>query len=176
MVDKDNTVIVWTANRDDPPVTSNTTLDFTKDGKLLLRTEQGQKQLIATSATDPVSYAAVLDSGNFVLYDKDSKMIWHSFDYPTDTILGNQTLFNGGQLSSSLNKSDHSTGRFQLKMQSDGNLVLYPATSKNDVGDAYWATNTYGLGFNLHLNSTGRRLSFLLGSVSALLLEIYIGL
>ncbi|KAK4576050.1 hypothetical protein RGQ29_026846 [Quercus rubra] len=155
LVGKDNTIIVWTENRDDPPVTSNTTLDFTKDGKLLLRTEQGQKQLIATSATYPVSFAAVLDSGNFALYDKDSKIIWQSFDYPTDTILGGQTLFNGGQLSSSLNKSDHSTGRFHLSMQSDGNLVLYPATSKDDVGDAYWATYNYGLGFNLHLNSTG---------------------
>ena len=142
LVGKDNTTIVWTFNRDDPPVTSNPMLDFTKDGKLLLINEQEQKQLIATSATDPVSYAAMLDSGNFVLYDKDSKMIWQSFDYPTDTILGGQTLYNRGQLSSSSNKSDHSTGRFHLRMQSDGNLVLYRETSKDDVESAYWSTKT----------------------------------
>ena len=157
LVGKDNTTIVWTFNRDDPPVTSNPMLDFTQDGKLLLINEQEQKQLIATSATDPVSYAAMLDSGNFVLYDKDSKMIWQSFDYPTDTILGGQTLYNRDQLSSSSNKSDHSTGRFHLRMQSDGNLVLYPATSKDDVETAYWSTKTYGFGFSLqlYLNSTG---------------------
>ena len=98
-VDKDNTTILWTTNRDDPPVTSKSMLDFTRDGKILLRTEQGQKQLIVTSATDPVSYAAMLDTGNFVLYDKDYKIIGQSFGYPIDTILGGQTLFTGGNCS-----------------------------------------------------------------------------
>ena len=45
-VGKDNTTIVRTANRDDAPVTSKSMLDFTRDGKILLRTQQGQKQLI----------------------------------------------------------------------------------------------------------------------------------
>ena len=74
----------------------------------------------------------MLDSRNLVLYDKDSKFIWQSFDYPTDTILGDQALFTGGQLLSSLSESDHSTGRFHLVMQFDGNLVSYPANSQND--------------------------------------------
>jgi hypothetical protein len=73
LVSEDNTTVVWTANRDDPPLNSKSILYFTKDGKLLLQTEQGQKQLIATGAKDPVSYAAMLDSGNFVIYDKDFK-------------------------------------------------------------------------------------------------------
>ena len=74
----------------------------------------------------------MLDSGNFVLYDKDSKFIWQSFDYPTDTILGDQALFTEGQLLSSLSESDHSTGRFHLVMLFDGNLISYPANSQND--------------------------------------------
>ncbi|KAM4092362.1 hypothetical protein ACB094_06G033600 [Castanea mollissima] len=158
LVGMDNKTVVWTANRDDPPVTSKAKLEFTKDGKLLLITEQGQKRLIASSATNSVSHAAMLDSGNFVLYNKDSKFIWQSFDYPTDTILGNQTLFTGGQLLSSLSENDHSTGRFHLVMQSDGNLVSYPANSGDAVSDAYWSTDTYsGNGFNIHLylNASG---------------------
>ena len=155
---KDKTTVDWTANSDDPAVTSKSMLDFTRDGKILLRTEQGQKQLIVTSATDPVSYAVMLDTGNFVLYDKDSKIIWQSFDYPTDTILGGQTLFTGGQLFSSLTQSDHLTGQFHLKMQPDGNLVLYPVTSEDTPADAYWYTTTFGNGFkfNLYLNDAGR--------------------
>ena len=149
--------VVWTANRDNPPVNSKAMLDFTRDGKILLRPEQGGEQLIA-SVKDQVSYAAMLDNGNFVLCDKDSKMIWQSFDYPTDTILGGQTLFAGTQLLSSLNKSDHSSGRFHLKMQSDGNLVLYPTNSGDTAGDAYWETGTLSNGFkyNLFLNYTGQ--------------------
>ncbi|KAL0000773.1 hypothetical protein SO802_014554 [Lithocarpus litseifolius] len=158
LVGMDNKTVVWTANRDDPPVTSKAKLEFTMDGKLLLITEQGQKHLIPSSATNSVSHAAMLDSGNFVLYNKDSKFIWQSFHYPTDTILGGQTLFTGGQLLSSLNESDHSTGRFHLVMQSDGNLVSYPANSGDAVSDAYWSTDTYsGNGFNIHLylNASG---------------------
>ena len=79
-IGKDNTTVDWTENRDDPPVTSKSMLDFTRDSKILLRTEQGQKQLIVTSATDPVSYAAMLDTGNFVLYDKDSKIRLYSLE------------------------------------------------------------------------------------------------
>ena len=51
LVDIDNNItVVWTANRDDPPVTSNATLKLTKSGKLLLKTdEQGKKKPITTS-------------------------------------------------------------------------------------------------------------------------------
>ena len=43
-------------------------------------------------------------------------------------------------------------------MQSDGNLVSYPANSGDAVPDAYWSTDTYsGNGFNIHLylNASG---------------------
>ncbi|XP_023901211.2 G-type lectin S-receptor-like serine/threonine-protein kinase LECRK3 [Quercus suber] len=143
LVSQDNRTVVWTANRDDPLVTSNAMVYFNRDGKLVLRTEQGQEQFIASSAKESVSYAAMLDSGNFVLYDTDNKAIWQSFENPTDTILGGQTVSSGSQLYSSLNKSDHSTGKFYLRMQPDGNLVLYPATSEDNPPDAYWVSDTY---------------------------------
>ena len=51
-IDHNNFKVVWTANRDDPPVTSNaTTLDLTKSGKLLLKTdEQGKEKPIGTTS------------------------------------------------------------------------------------------------------------------------------
>ncbi|KAG7982939.1 hypothetical protein I3843_04G078900 [Carya illinoinensis] len=153
----DKRIVVWTAFRDDPPLTSNVNLNFT-EGKILWRTEQGQEKSIAGATA--AAYASMLDSGNFVLYDKDSKIIWQSFDHPTDTILGGQTLFNRGRLVSSLTESDHSTGRFNLEMQLDGNLVLYPANTANTPGDAYWSTGTDFCGNSkcqlvLYLNNTG---------------------
>ena len=62
--------IIWTANRDDPPVSSNASLDLTRDGKLLLKIEQGIENLIP-QMLDPalVVSAAMLDSGNFVLVE-----------------------------------------------------------------------------------------------------------
>jgi hypothetical protein len=121
MVNQPENITVWTANRDSPPVSSNTTLNLTRDG-LLLRTEQGEENLIANSSY-PADSASMHDSGDFVLYDNSSYVIWESFDFPTDTILGGQNLSNN--LVSSVSRSDHSSGRFYLTMQGDGNLVSY---------------------------------------------------
>jgi tRNA A-37 threonylcarbamoyl transferase component Bud32 len=150
------TVVVWTAIRDGQPITSNAsaTLELTKDGMLLSGTE------LITNAKGSVSCAAMLDNGNFVLFDKGSNItVWQSFDHPTDTILGGQSLFAGGQLFSSLNKSDQypTRSRFHLKMQDDGNLVLYPTNTAERSDDAYWSSGTqgYGFKFSLYLNITG---------------------
>ena len=53
----------------------------------------------------PATSAAMLDSGNFVLYDNDSNVIWESFDFPTDTILGGQNLSSKELVSSVYIKS-----------------------------------------------------------------------
>ena len=153
LIGKHNKTVVWAApNRDDPLITSNTTLEFSTEGMLILKSERGQQNLIANEICS-VSYATMLDSGNFVLYDKDSKKVWQSFEHPTDTILGVQTLFAGAQLTS--------TGsRLHLRMQDDGNLVLYPINTGDTPEDAYWSSNTYfgkdWKNFDLYLNNTGR--------------------
>ncbi|KAL5555679.1 hypothetical protein UlMin_037915 [Ulmus minor] len=146
--------VVWTANRDDPPVSSNALLVLTEQGELILRTEEGKEKSIA-SASMPASSAAMLDSGNFVLYDNDSRIIWQSFNFPTDTILSGQNLSSGNRLISSMSTSDHSSGRFSLNMQEDGNLVMYPVNSSFITEDAYWSSNTNGFPADLHLNHTG---------------------
>ncbi|CAL5444054.1 unnamed protein product [Camellia sinensis] len=151
--------VVWTANRDDPPITSiNLTLKLTRNGKLVLRTEHGKEKLIANT-TGSAASASMLDSGNFVLYDTDSRVIWESFNSPTDTILGGQTLSMGGQLISSLSDTEYSTGRYKLRMQTDGNLVLYPLNTADRGLDAYWASGTWmkvPKSLSLYLNqSTG---------------------
>ena len=64
-------IVVWTANRDDPPVSSNATLELTTDGRLLVRTEHGEETRIS-NVSDSVESASMLDSGNFVLYGNKS--------------------------------------------------------------------------------------------------------
>ncbi|KAM5563577.1 G-type lectin S-receptor-like serine/threonine-protein kinase LECRK1 [Rosa sericea] len=167
LVGVDGNTTVWTANRDDPPLLpspNNTVqLQLATDGKLVLTSDQGHKKVVIASTTNgSVSSASMLDSGNFVLYDENYKVIWESFNHPTDTILGGQTLPAGGQLVSSLSDADHSTGHFHLNMQADGNLVLYPANSENSPIDAYYATDTWrNLKLNLYLNSTDGRLALI---------------
>uniref|UniRef100_A0A2N9HCQ2 Receptor-like serine/threonine-protein kinase n=1 Tax=Fagus sylvatica TaxID=28930 RepID=A0A2N9HCQ2_FAGSY len=117
-------------------------LNLTSDG-LLLRTEQGEENLIANSSY-PADSASMHDSGNFVLYNTSSYVIWESFDFPTDTILGGQNLsYDYYGLVSSVSRSDHSSGRFYLTIQSDGNLVCYPVNNTFDSENVYWSSGTY---------------------------------
>ncbi|KAK9271996.1 hypothetical protein L1049_002365 [Liquidambar formosana] len=155
LIGQPQNTLVWTANRDDPPVSSNATLDFTKDGQLLLRSKQlGQEKPVIELREIAVS-ASMLDSGNFVFYNNNSRVIWQSFDFPTDTLLGGQNLSSGDKLISSVSTSNGSSGRFYLAMQSDGNLVAYPVNSTAAPEDAYWSSNTLGISATLNLNHRG---------------------
>ncbi|KAF8411662.1 hypothetical protein HHK36_004220 [Tetracentron sinense] len=155
LLDTPNRTVVWTANRDDPPVSSNAKLSLTKHGKLVLLTDQGEGKSI-TNVADSASSASMLDSGNFVLYKNSSNLtIWESFDDPTDTILGGQNLFSGDKLISSVSRTDPTTGRFQLSMQGDGNLVAYPVNSSQASDDSYWSSGTFDSDGQLNLNNRG---------------------
>uniref|UniRef100_A0A7N2LZQ8 Receptor-like serine/threonine-protein kinase n=1 Tax=Quercus lobata TaxID=97700 RepID=A0A7N2LZQ8_QUELO len=90
LVDQPQNTTVWTAFRNNSPVTSKATLDLTRDGKLLFRREEGEENPVADVSRLAAS-ASMLDSGNFVLYDNSSNVIWESFEYPTDTILGDNS-------------------------------------------------------------------------------------
>ena len=82
------------------------------------------------------------DDGNFVLRDSSSKIIWQSFDFPTDTVLPGQVLVMGQKLFSNINGTvDYSTGRFMLELQMDGNVVI---SSYQLVDPGYWFTLTAG--------------------------------
>ncbi|KAJ0098268.1 hypothetical protein Patl1_27789 [Pistacia atlantica] len=144
-------IIVWTANRNDPPVSSNSTLTLTMDGQLILRTTDRQsKDKIIAKSSEPASFARMFDSGNFALYNHRSQIIWSSFNFPTDTILGGQTLYTGKELISSVSETNSSTGRFCVRMQGDGNLVSYPTNTGYDETEAYWASGSYSDGHLVH--------------------------
>ncbi|XP_058099889.1 G-type lectin S-receptor-like serine/threonine-protein kinase LECRK3 [Magnolia sinica] len=149
-----NKTIVWTANRDDPPISSNSTLLLMSNGLVLQTTGAQQKILLGEISSASLSSASMRDSGNLVFYNSKNEIIWESFDSPTDTILGGQYLPSDTELFSSASETDHSIGRFRMKMQSDSNLVLYPKDTSDTYFDAYWATSTYnkaGMSLKLHL-------------------------
>ncbi|KAL2338375.1 hypothetical protein Fmac_012821 [Flemingia macrophylla] len=142
LVSAENNTIVWTANRDShiPPLSFNSTLNFTNTGLRLFQSREESQDLISLVT----SLASMLDSGNFVLYNDNHTVVWQSFDHPTDTILGGQTLASNIKLAPSVSKTDHSIGRFYFVVQSDGNLVAYPNNQQISPQDAYWASNTPG--------------------------------
>ena len=91
--------VVWTAIRDKPPALASVTLNFTSDGRLIMQSAQIVETAIA-DLPERAATASMLDSGNFVLYNSDKKIIWQSFESPTatNTLLQDQRLTAGNEL------------------------------------------------------------------------------
>ncbi|CAN0902028.1 G-type lectin S-receptor-like serine/threonine-protein kinase LECRK3 [Linum grandiflorum] len=144
--------VVWSANRN-TPVPGGSTVQLTSDGRLVLSDPSGREVWTAYGAAS--SYAAMLDTGNFVLTSENFSIVWESFDVPTDTLLPDQILDRGSRLIARYSSTNYSEGRFKFTLQDDGNLVQY-TTTYPQMGNnlAYWATMT-DAGNKLVFNQTG---------------------
>ncbi|XP_039124685.1 G-type lectin S-receptor-like serine/threonine-protein kinase LECRK3 [Dioscorea cayenensis subsp. rotundata] len=154
-----NTTVIWTSNRDGSPVSRNATLKFGQGGLRLFRaTSQGEDQnIVNLDQTSSAHCASMLDSGNFIIYDSNSSVLWQTFDTPTDTLMVGQVLSINTELISSVSEMNHSSGRFRLLMQSDSNAVMYPVGTDDNAVNAYWSSETYlqGQYSNLNLSQDG---------------------
>ncbi|KAM1166772.1 hypothetical protein PS2_028577 [Malus domestica] len=136
--------VVWHAYEDNNPIVApkGSTLNLDASSGLVLNNPQGGE--IWKSATFGVVANGVMnDTGNFVLQDKNSGSLWETFNNPTDTILPGQTIERNGKLSSKQSESNYAKGRFQLRLQDDGNLVLNTINLPTDfANEPYFATDT----------------------------------
>ncbi|KAF8412447.1 hypothetical protein HHK36_000411 [Tetracentron sinense] len=129
--------IVWSANGDNlAPKGSRVELVV---NDLVLNDPQGKEIWKAEFFATEIIYAAMLSTGNFVLVNRNG-YIWESFKQPTDTILPTQILEVNGMLSSRQAETNYSKGRFQLRLLSNGNLVLNPIG--RPTYDFYYSSST----------------------------------
>nr|XP_019709618.1 G-type lectin S-receptor-like serine/threonine-protein kinase LECRK3 isoform X6 [Elaeis guineensis] len=150
----ENKTVVWYARRC-RPVQAGATVELATDGKLSLK-DRDAKEVWNVKANGTVTYAAMLDNGNFVLASGDGSVRWQSFDNPSDTILPSQVLGPGKELRSRLTDADYSGGRFELSIQSDGNLTFYPVEIISGLKyDPYWSSGTGGNGSQLVFDESG---------------------
>lgn len=88
--------IVWVANRDKPiayPSRYNSTLVLSGGNLFLCDVSRIVWRTSFVNSTSNATQAVLLDTGNFVLRDELSNIVWQSFDYATDTWLPGQTLW-----------------------------------------------------------------------------------
>ncbi|KAK4283648.1 hypothetical protein QN277_000576 [Acacia crassicarpa] len=152
--------IIWSAvleTTGDALVAPNgSKVELKSDGLFQLVDPKGDQIWIASPSGNGTDHAAMLDTGNFVLVGHESQNLWQSFDHPSDTILPGQVLHSPAQLVSRYSQNNFSRGKFLLRLQDDGNLVLwtthYPMTLANIP---YWESHVFGDGFSLVFNQTG---------------------
>jgi len=109
----------------DNPVNYDATLNFTREGDLLLH--DGNGTMVWSTATKSKSVAAMdLDvSGNLVLINKDNSSVWQSFDHPTDTLVMGQSLCPGMNLSVLTSDTKWPSGRVYLSARWNGLLYSF---------------------------------------------------
>ncbi|XP_024159152.1 G-type lectin S-receptor-like serine/threonine-protein kinase RLK1 [Rosa chinensis] len=156
--------IVWYANNGDSPaaVAKGSLLNLTADSGLVLTSPRGVQLWKSESISGVVAFGVLNDTGNFVLEGDNSESLWETFNYPTHTILPGQDIEKGGKLRSQRSETNFSKGRFELRMQDDGNLVLVTINLPTEFVNApYYASDTTGdsnsstAGTKLEFNSSG---------------------
>ncbi|CAL5344746.1 unnamed protein product [Camellia sinensis] len=124
--------VVWVANRDRPINDTSGVLSLDNTGNLVIHGPDKKIPVWSTnvSASGNVFSAQLLDSGNLVVFQGDSKgaLVWQSFDYPTDTLLPLMKLGVDRRtglswfLTSWKSRDDPGIGEYSFKMD----LIGYP--------------------------------------------------
>ncbi|GMI63692.1 hypothetical protein like AT4G21390 [Hibiscus trionum] len=117
--------IVWVANRDLPLSGSSMIITINGDGYLVIVNGRTTYRVSDDdlSSSQNVS-ATLLDSGNLVLRNGNSEILWQSFDYPSNTFLPGMKLGYSKKtgkvwsLTSWLDQEDPNKGDFEMKMDS----------------------------------------------------------
>ncbi|KAM5588519.1 hypothetical protein ABKV19_006796 [Rosa sericea] len=88
--------IVWVANRNHPVNDSSGVLSISGDGGLVIHGKDQSTPLWSANVTlsSPNNFTAKLrDTGNLVLLENgNQRVVWDSFDYPSDTVLSSMKL------------------------------------------------------------------------------------
>ncbi|XP_065866530.1 G-type lectin S-receptor-like serine/threonine-protein kinase CES101 [Euphorbia lathyris] len=128
---------VWVANRNTPISDSSSILQIDEFGKLIISRTAGSPIILssAEARTGSNVSATLYDSGNFVLREVNSdgsksRVLWQSFDYPTDTLLPGMKLginLSTGQtwsLTSWISDENPAPGSFKLGLDPNGSSRL----------------------------------------------------
>ncbi|KAL1330606.1 putative receptor protein kinase ZmPK1 [Arachis ipaensis] len=129
--------VVWMANRDQPVNGKRSKISLLHTGNLAL-VDAGQFQIWSSETESYLPTELRLgDDGNLVLRElQGGRILWQSFDFPTDTLLPGQHLTRSTQLVSSRTESNHSSGFYKLSF--DNRNVLTLLYDGPDVSSTYW--------------------------------------
>ncbi|XP_061954679.1 putative receptor protein kinase ZmPK1 isoform X2 [Populus nigra] len=142
---KDRTV-VWMANRDRPANGRGSRVSLRRDGAMVLTDVDGSI-IWETNTSTGVGRAELLDTGNLVLKGPGGKVLWQSFDFPTDTLLPNQLFTKRTKLVARLHSGSYASGYFSFFFDNDNVLrLIYDGP---DISSIYWPNpdfNPFGNG------------------------------
>eukprot|EP01018_Ginkgo_biloba_P012980 Gb_23772 [translate_table: standard] len=129
--------VTWLANRDHA-VDQNSSLILTKNGDMVISRSNGTVIWATNTSDSQVKQAVLLENGNLVLNGSIGEPVWQSFDYPTDTLLPQQTFKDKIPLVSRKNEHTYSSGVYTLSFNKDNRLSLFYGGLGVAVPEQYW--------------------------------------
>lgn len=145
---------IWVANREAPFKSSEGVFRIDVDGNLAVFVGKQRSPVWSTNVSVRTgnSTAKLLDTGNLVLVSEE-RIIWQSFDYPTDTILPamkfglNKKTGLNHVITSWKSADDPSPGEFSSRLDPDGipQFFLYKNSGPYWRGGPYNGRNMNGV-------------------------------
>ncbi|KAI9153971.1 hypothetical protein LWI28_019206 [Acer negundo] len=117
--------VVWMANRGRPVNGQGSKVSLHRNGAMVLTDVDGTVIWMTNTTSTRADRAELLDSGNLVLKDMEVKILWQSFDFPTDTLLPSQYLTKNTKLISRLGSGNFGSGYYTFHFDNDNVLRLY---------------------------------------------------
>jgi hypothetical protein len=118
--------VLWVANREKPFPNSSAVLNLNLDGNLVI-SDGSLSYVVTNTSGGNDTYARLLDTGNLVLKNRASEVLWQSFDHPTDTLLPGMKVEDdktGWSLTSWKNNNDPAPGIYSLHLGSRKELII----------------------------------------------------
>ncbi|XP_057829245.2 putative receptor protein kinase ZmPK1 [Cryptomeria japonica] len=124
------------ANRDQPVNGWDSSLRFLNDGDLLLVDAGGIPIWRTDTKGVGVKEALLLTTGNLVLRSDSEQIVWQSFDFPTDTLLPEQTFTKNSKLISRMELGNYKSGYYRFYFNDDNYLgLIYQGLN---LASKYW--------------------------------------
>ncbi|KAF8043181.1 hypothetical protein BT93_A1503 [Corymbia citriodora subsp. variegata] len=136
-------IVIWVANRDNPLVGPTASFGLV-DGNLKLWNGGGAFQLTHfEGSSSSTRFAKLVDSGNLMLIEDNGneRILWQSFEYPTNTFLPGMLMNESFVLTSWANPDDPKQGSFTFQMDQEGGNNNYNVFQKVSP---YWKSGVYG--------------------------------
>ncbi|KAI3444517.1 hypothetical protein Pfo_001182 [Paulownia fortunei] len=138
----------WVANREKPIKNLlSASAEITEDGKLAVMDQDSRTIMWETNNVEKANDLRLLEQGNLVLLSSDGRIVWRSFDFPTDTWLPGMNLTAEQRLTSWKSSIDPAPGRYSLRLNPPdyGEIALFYSNGSADMITlyTYWTTGKW---------------------------------
>nr|XP_010921667.1 putative receptor protein kinase ZmPK1 [Elaeis guineensis] len=132
-----NKTVAWTAKRDYPVNGHGSKISFRKDGGMMnLEDANGTVVWSTNTGSAQADRVRLWDTGNLVVQDPSGKILWQSFDSPTDTLLPKQPITKTIRVVSAAAPGSLSSGYYVLYFDNDNVLrLIYDGP---EISSIYW--------------------------------------